>query len=191
MSEVKIAFDGDVGGIVDRIAKGLSGGTATALLKAAAYAAGELRRTSQMLTKSGKQKGGLARSWKEQLNEVSGDTLSVGAYSAMPYAQIQNEGGIIRAKRKFLAIPLNGVPRGKWPRDYPRGELFRPMGRDGKPRTVLAMKTGQRGKLKILFALTPSVRIDATGYIDFAAESAAPKIEEIIGNLAQRAIEEA
>lgn len=182
---VTVSFDGDAGGIVERIAAGLSDEAPRALLLAAEHAAGELRRTAQTLNSSGSARGGLARSFKASFNAVQGDTLSAGAYSDLPYADIQNRGGVVTPKSgSMLAIPLKGagVARGKWPRDYPKGALFR-VG------SALAMKAGAKGKLKFLFALKPSVRIKPTGYIDYAAESVEPKIVEIMGDLAQRAIE--
>lgn len=182
---VTVSFDGEAGSIVDRIARGVSDEAPRALLLAAEHAAGELRRTAQTLNSSGSARGGLARSFKAQFNAVQGATLSAGAYSDLPYADIQNRGGVVRPKRgKALAVPLKGagVPAGKWPRDFPKGALFR-VG------SALATRAGAKGRIKFLFALKSSVRIQPTGYVDYAAESVEPKIVEIMGDLAQRAIE--
>lgn len=190
---VTVSFDGELGSIVDRIARGVSDEAPRALLLAAEHAAGEVRRTAQALNSSGSARGGLARSFKASFNSVQGDTLSAGAYSDLPYADIQNRGGRIKAKKRKLAVPVKGVARaGKWPRDYPKGFLFR-VGNLLVHKTENT-KAGKYRKgtlfgLKIYFVLRSSVKIEPTGYIDFASESAEPKIVEIMGDLAQRAIE--
>lgn len=182
---ITVTFDGDVGGIVDRIARGVSGESANAVMRAAVIAAGELRRTSRDLNKTGQAKGGLSRSFRETFVAAGEDEISAGAYSDLVYADIQDRGGVIRPRRgKMLAIPLKGagVPRGKWPRDYPKGALFR-VG------SALATRAGSRGKLKFLFALKSSVRIPPTNYIAKAEESLGPLLVAHFAGVAQKAID--
>lgn len=180
-----VTFDGEVGSIVDRIARGVSGESAGAVLRAAFIAAGELRRTSRDLNRTGKATGRLSRSFKETFVGAGPEGLEAGAYSDLTYAEIQDQGGIVRPKSgKMLAIPLKGagVPRGKWPRDYPKGALFRV----GK---ALATRAGDKGKLKFLFALKSSVRIPPTNYVAKAEESLGPLLVAHFAGVAQKAIE--
>lgn len=56
--------------------------------------------------------GRLARSFLVTA-EDKGDIVSSTAASGLPYAAIHDQGGTIRAKKKYLAIPIGGKP-GRW-----------------------------------------------------------------------------
>lgn len=146
------------------------------VFKCAQIAAGELRRTVYSTFKG--RTGELARSFKETfLGNAKDGIRSAGALSDLVYAPIQDEGGTVTPKRgKYLAIPLPGagVPYGKWPRDYAKGELHFIKSRAGN--ALLADPTG-----KPIFALKTSVRLRGRGYVRAAADAAAPKMAEVMG----------
>ena len=69
--------------------------------------------------------GQLMRSW-EKFFRVSngGSDVVFGSLSELPYAAMHDTGGTIKAKKKYLAIPLNKGARNRgWPRDWPADEL--------------------------------------------------------------------
>ncbi|NIU03768.1 MAG: hypothetical protein GWO40_05620 [Gammaproteobacteria bacterium] len=127
--------------------------------------------------------GALARSFREYV-EVTQRRVRIGASSDLVYARIQDQGGRITPKtRKALAIPLRRVPVGKWPRHWPKGELFTLRKKDrptGDTVGILYRKTGKRGRLQAMYLLRRSVKIPAKRYLDAAAKSARPKIAKLI-----------
>ena len=52
-----------------------------------------------------KPKGDLARSFQVELMDKGDESVSVGVYSELVYAKIQDEGGRIEPKKKWLAFP--------------------------------------------------------------------------------------
>tara|TARA_Y100000593_G_scaffold86609_1_gene165651 strand:- start:2893 stop:3483 length:591 start_codon:yes stop_codon:yes gene_type:complete len=140
-----------------------------ALLRCAQHAEGEIKRVAQKTFKPGT--GNLMRSFKAQMLDKKGSTLSAGALSDLVYAGIQNEGGTIRSSRgpnKYLAIPMpnRDIPLGKWPRDYPRGALH--VGIAPIPYRlglVLMDSTGQ-----VMFNLAKEVKLKPKKYIEEAQE---------------------
>lgn len=146
------------------------------VFRCAQIAAGEIRRVVYS-TFNGRT-GALARSFKETfLGDANGGVRSAGALSDSVYAPIQDEGGTIRpSSRENLAIPLPGagVPYGKWPRDYARGELHFIKSRRGN--SLLCNRAG-----KPLFVLKPEVHVRGRGYLKTAADAAAPKMADIMG----------
>jgi hypothetical protein len=143
---------------------------ARAVLRSAQDAAGELALASmEALTK--RPTGSLARSFEVEMVSGSGG-LSAGAFSRLPYAAIHDSGGTIRAKRrKYLAIPLDGIPRGMGPRQYPTPLEFRPS-RSGNG-GVLVDASG-----KPRYALKRSVRMRATGYVGVALKRLEGTLQE-------------
>lgn len=118
--------------------------------------------------------GALMRSVQTRfLVNESKPSLSVAvAGSKLVYAAIQDQGGEVRAKRKFLAIPVNlpAASRGKWPRDWPRGALQLIRARRGK--FLLAERDGEN--LIVRYVLQRSVRVKGTGYVAAAFERMQP-----------------
>lgn len=142
-------------------------------LRAAEEVAGNVRR--EVIKRLAKDPtGNLARSFRPSLVQKSKRKMVAGVFSDVVYAEIQDQGGTIFPKKKKLAVPLPGapVPRGKWPRDFARGELFR-MG------SVLA-KARKRGKAIPMFALVSSVRIRGVQYIDAAILASNQGVEKIL-----------
>lgn len=95
------------------------------------------------------------------MEDVTGpDTAMV--YSTSYIAEHVHKGGIIRPKNgRMLAIPLTDAARRKWPREWPRDELFIIRRKhDGKDQAVLARKKGKRGLLEELYVLKRWVEQD-------------------------------
>lgn len=136
--------------------------------------------------------GRLKRSAREKLNkDPTGDLVrSIQAQrerggifvgTDREYAQIQDKGGTVRAKGRYLAIPIEQPKslRGKWPRDYAEGELSPRFPKSGKDPVLIHIS----GRLE--FALKPSVVIPSTGWfseiIDEMGEWAGQVLLEEIG----------
>lgn len=141
-----------------------------AALRLAQYAAGELSRES-MARLAKDPTGRLARSFLARV--VEGDVITAEAYSAMPYAAIQDRGGVIRAKKKMLAIPIRGAGgpgRGQGPRDFNR-PLFPIRARSGAVLLMERIGKGKRARMVPRYLLKQSVRIPGVGYLDAAAKT--------------------
>lgn len=117
--------------------------------------------------------GALARSFREEI-KVRNGVLSIGAFSRLVYAQIQDRGGVIVPRRmKSLAIPLTRKAAIRWPRDWPRGKLFRPHGKDW-----LGSTKGKKG-IEVQYLLRKSVRLKGKGYLKVAGDKAIPEIARL------------
>ena len=132
--------------------------------------------------------GALLRAWTVGPVKVGDKGFKVDVFNLLPYAMIQETGGVIRPKRvKALAIPnrdYSPIMRnqvGIAPRDYDPGRTllkFYPAIQPGKLRGYLVDKnTGQ-----LAYTLMAHVRIKPTGYITEGVKAATPEIVEIIDN---------
>ncbi len=132
--------------------------------------------------------GGLARSFRESFIGWDSQGVAAGSFSDSVYADIQERGGVIRAKSgRNLAIPIMGgrkLPVGKWPRHFAKGELTL-IARKGKPPLLARVK---KSRVEPLFVLKPSVRITGRAYLDAARATAAPIIAEILGDKVATAV---
>lgn len=144
-------------------------------LNAAQILVGEIRETV-METSSGSTRsvsprtGALARSFREEVKVAAG-VIRIGAFSDLVYAAIQDRGGRITPRtRKSLAIPMTSKAAIRWPRDWPKDELFRPRGKD-----YLASKKGKKG-IEVQYLLRKSVRIKPKDYLSKANDKALPKV---------------
>jgi len=109
-------------------------------------------------------KGDLARSYEVQLLDQGGDFISVGVFSDLVYAEIQDVGGEINAKKKYLAIPhkdAKSIIGVRWPRDFPKDALQ--FVKSKKQGTALLYQ----GK-KLMFILKERVDIPGLRYLDKA-----------------------
>lgn len=160
------------------------------VFKCAQVAAGEIRR--EVLSTFQGRTGTLARSFKETFLGDSKDGIrSAGAVSDLEYAPIQDEGGTIRSKNgRKLAVPIRGanVPVGKWPRDFAPGQL-KLIPRRGRPPLLAKVHTrgAKKGvaeltRIEPVFVLLSSVTISGKGYLKRAADAAAPRMAEIMGD---------
>lgn len=94
------------------------------------------------------------------------------------YSRIQNDGGIIRAAGKKLAVPLSfaRVPKGKAPRDWSPGQLTL-IPRKGKD-SLLAVVS--KGKIDAKYVLKDKVTIKGVHYLEATEGEVAKDIEEFI-----------
>ena len=168
--------------VFQRISDQLQGSLPKSVFAAAVVGAGILSEKTRDVFKPGT--GDLSRSFQaapsksERANEYSAE-----AYSELVYAGIQDSGETIRPKtRKNLAIPVNGVKRGTWPRNYSQRSklVFVPSRRGGNVTGVLGIPRRSRGKgarrriLEIKFVLMKQVTIPKTDYV----ASSIPAIEK-------------
>lgn len=143
------------------------------VLKAGQMAEGPMRR--EIMGRLAKDPTGrMARSVTTEV-DTKGAAL-VGP--TVPYAQIQNDGGIIHAAGKKLSIPLSfgRVPRGMAPRDWPGGQL-KLIPRKGKD-SLLAVVS--KGKIDAKYVLKDKVTIKGVNYLEATEDAVAADIEEFI-----------
>ena len=153
-------------------------------------------------------KGQLAGSFDPVPAVMSGTTLTAGAYSPLPYAGIREEGGTIKPipPRKALAVPLTkkaintGSPL-KWSSGKKLIYIPPKKGASSEAAGVFATikgkvptrnkKRGRRRKgstpkkkpqYEAQYMLRYSVTQRGSGYIEQAANQAAPEMEQIIGD---------
>lgn len=152
------------------------------VFRAALYTAGVIRKTVYSVFRV--RTGSLARSFNATFIGKRDGGFSAGVYSDLVYAGVQEVGGTIYPKRKYLAIPLPSanIPIGKWPRHFT--DLFLIKSKAGN--LILAQKGG-KGKIRPMFVLKQQVYVPPKGYIEQSAEEAGPEIERIISQaVAQR-----
>ena len=122
-----------------------------------------LKKSAASMKKSANKTGALARGVGMQATPSEGlykiiVGTGVGGTQSVKYASIQDQGGIIKAKKKMLTIPL-GSTKGLI-RNYPGGFFFK-----SKAGNVLyAMRVGSKKspKIKPLFVLKDQVTLEAT-----------------------------
>jgi hypothetical protein len=126
--------------------------------------------------------GNLARSFKTTFLGQTGKDVKAGSPSSLVYAGIQNYGGTIYPRTaKALAVPLRPLPVGKWPRDFPKGELsFIP--RKGRPPLLAKVS---KNKVEPYFLLKKSVTIRPKNYIEKAWTAGE---QEILGIIAEASL---
>lgn len=109
-------------------------------------------------------KGDLARSYEVQLIDKGEKSVSVGVFSDLVYAKVQDEGEEINPKKKYLAYPhkdAKSIIGVRWPRDFGKGELH--FVKSKKPETALLYQ----GK-RLMFILKEKVKIPGLRYLDKA-----------------------
>lgn len=132
-----------------------------------AHSVVELKRAAAGMKRSGsgRKTGQLARAVGMTM---PGQTLTIGTnvqkQTDVKYAKIQDEGGTIKAKKKFLTIPLKGVKMRA--RDYPDAFFLRAKGNlflvQPKWKKARGGESYGRGGLDFLFLLKPEVHLPAT-----------------------------
>ena len=132
-------------------------------------------------------RGGVWRaSWTSAVG-VAGPRVYGVVGSPHPASRIQEEGGTIHARNAtYLTIPLTRKARRKPIREWEGGFFFR----SKKDVLLFARKlAGARaGKIELLFALKPSVRLKPTHYLSRAMKKAEPKIIALVGTAVEVAI---
>jgi phage gpG-like protein len=114
-------------------------------------------------------------------NAVDERTVSVGTNKS--YARLQNNGGVIRAKKNWLWIPAAGTRQlqrryGYSPTDVLRGLKAAGFSVFRKGRTMCYAQKGKRAKPKVAYYLKKSVEIPARPFFYLTAEETALLMEE-------------
>ena len=66
--------------------------------------------------------GQLMRNWSKFFKvKNGGETVVFGSINELPYASIHETGGTVKAKKKYLAIPIDKKVKGAWPSSFPKG----------------------------------------------------------------------
>jgi len=183
---IKVDISQDLGVFLKNVVASIDKDGIKRMLLAAEHATGEIRRSAPH------DRGGLIRSFKATM--LTSQTLGIlrsGGVSDLIYTKIQDEGGTITAKKKYLAIPVGDRARsvaGLWPRDWADGDLFFYTTKSGKP--ALAKRDGAPGKDFVQYVLRKNVKIKPTNYLKAAALNAEPEIAAILGDQIQISIDE-
>ena len=107
-----------------------------------------------------------------------------GSYgSGLERALILEEGGVIRPKGRYLAIPMPGQKG--WPRE--RSDLFFYRAKSGKP----ALATVERGRLTVAYLLRRQVRIPPRPTLQNTIDKTRGKVFELTGAAVERALADA
>ena len=174
----------NVGALCAAKVSALRRATPQAVLAAANYAGGAIARAVYRLHGGGTS--GLARSFlPASFVDIPGK-IAAGAFSDEVQARILDEGGVIKAKGKNLAIHVDKRAKNKWPRGWPKDALFYMRGKSGKG--LLCERIGKGQKIRVLYVLQPTVTIKGSGYIGIAAAEAQPKVEEILAMAVDAAV---
>ena len=113
-------------------------------------------------------RGGLARSYQVELVDKGETYVGVGVFSDLVYAEIQDEGGDVFPKKKWLAYPHKkarsyvGV---RWPRDFPKGKLGFALSKHDPSGTAYLFESGRK---KPVFILKKTVHIPGLNYLESA-----------------------
>lgn len=183
-----VAFDvtSDLDQVLGDISEGMDTAMAKGVLKGATFAGGAIAKTANTTFDGGT--GNLARDFlPARFVSVSG-AIGAAAVSDLPYARIQDEGGVIHPKKRYLAIPLTLEAKRQWPRDWPRNDLF--VLRAKRSRNLfLAQRMGDKPKFH--YVLKKQVTIRGTDYIDRAMADAKDDIDAIMAETMQANIDDA
>lgn len=157
---------------------------AQGILAASEVAAGSIRREIANWTShtDHRKTGALMRSFVPAFKKADG-MLVAGAYSNLKYAAIHEDGGVIRAKKRALTIPL--TPEAERKRARAWGNKLFIVKRNGRP-PFLAEKTA--GGIKPQYLLVPSVRITPKHYIAKAAKACQGQVNSIMEQAVEKAL---
>jgi phage gpG-like protein len=115
-------------------------------------------------------------------SRVDGRTVRVGTNK--PYARIQNNGGVVRAKKNWLWIPGPGLRKLQRRYGYSPTEVLRGLKAEGYSvfrmgRTMAYKKPGKRSKLRVAYYLKKSVEIPARPFFYLTPEETALIMREV------------
>lgn len=166
----------------------LSKNLVRAAMQAGEVAVGAVRREVVDWTSntSARKTGALARSFHAVFRSASSDKISVGAFSALPYARIHDEGGTIRPKKgRFLTIPNTRKAERVRARNFPEKLVFL----HWPPRLPVLATIAANGKIKVQYTLVRSARITPKHYLKKAAERARGPVLKIFAEAFRRSLE--
>lgn len=190
--------------LIGEVSRGAKRSVPRITKQVAVLAQGPLRESIIATMKEGGRwaKGRLARSVTTEVLEESNPDAQSGTKvysfvtgSRLVYARIQDQGGIVRPKRgKYLAVPTRNIGarmRSRWPRDWPKGELFLipAVGPRAGKDPLLARKV--RNRIKVLYVLKKQVTIPAKDYTGKALDKAEPMLARFVEDQLALAVEAA
>lgn len=176
MIDLSLEIDDRATARLKTASKEISASLAKALTRALLLLLGQIKREIVARTSDGNPRGSLMGSFQVELLSTSGEDLSGQAVSRLPYAGIQDRGGIVRpTKSKFLTVPVKGTPLGARARDFANLQFIPIKGRSPVLAEVTQTKRGKQ-KVKVRFVLKRSVNIPAKHYIEAARRVAGDQV---------------
>jgi hypothetical protein len=136
------------------------------MLEEGEYFRGHIVETLKALQKDGV--GTLRDSYQVELVSKSNDTVDVGVFSSLVYAEIQDTGDDIFPKKKWLAFPHKDAKRyvgTRWAKDF-GGKLNFALSKHDPNGTAYLF---EKGREKPVFILKKQVHIPGMLYLDWAA----------------------
>jgi phage gpG-like protein len=115
-------------------------------------------------------------------NVIDERTVSVGTNK--PYARLQNNGGVVRAKKNWLWIPAAGTRQLQRRHGYSPTDVLRGLKAAGfsvfrRGRTMCYARKGGRAKPKVAYYLKKSVEIPARPFFYLTPEETALIMREV------------
>jgi hypothetical protein len=147
---------------------------AAGLVKAAKTSAAGMKKSGQ-----GRKTGQLARSVgmavrSDGLSQEITVGTGISGDKSVIYARIQDQGGTIRAKKKYLTIPMPGI-LGR-ASNYPDSFIIR--SKAGNP--LIVERKGKSG-MRVLFVLKREVTLPATNWFSRPLEQLLPDLNAMMG----------
>jgi len=109
------------------------------------------------------------------------------------WVKVHEDGAVIQAKRKFLAIPFPGTTgatkrrgsvSGLRPSDFPRDKTFFARGKNTKPGNMILFEKLGNGAIRPLFIMTPRISIPARlGYFNLYDKEKASMAKAIMDEM--------
>lgn len=166
-----------------RLQKRLGGG----LLKQGQYVAGEIRKKIRDRHAGGRSV--MANSYNVVLVNSNGEIVGVEVMSTLPYAGIQNYGGVIKPKRgKYLTIPLTGAAKRRGAREWTDLVFITSKKGNKLLATVKKARGNRKDKITPQYLLAKKSTIKGSGYLEAAADVAAPVVAAALANYVDLAI---
>ena len=162
-----IELNPNLSDILDEVAKRIpEDWMLPSVLEEAEYLREHIVEAIMSLTKDGK--GGLRDSYQVELVSKGKDKIDVGVFSDLVYAEIQDTGGDILPKKKWLAFPHKSAKSYvgiRWPRDFPDGQFNFALSSKDPGGTAYLFEKGRENPV---FILKKMVNIPGMLYLDWA-----------------------
>lgn len=191
---ISIKLDKPIGPFLQNVGESATPSAARAVLRAANHMGGEIARV--VVEKFPGGTGQLAGSFMPAAFVESTRGVAAGALSDLPHARVLDSGEpdpIVssRGPEKMLAIPLSGVAKTKWPRDWAKDDLTLIKSKNDNLILAGIEGSGEKAKITPHYLLLAEVSIKGRHYVDEATKRGRPRVNEILNEELQTGLDEA